>query len=147
VAALIQSEFGPLPPGRVTAILDQTADGIVCPDAATLALYAPFPQFQNGEPQACQGGRGHNSWYGHGEENALSAVTREARRRSPEGRVGPAPSVRLPPRRSSSVLAVRAGSYASAMTPRREAEELLLIEEADAWFEYLEATRGQTALR
>ena len=76
VAALIQSEFGPLPPGRVTAILDQTADGIVCPDAATLALYAPFPQFQNGEPQACQGGRGHNSWYGHGQVNALSAVTR-----------------------------------------------------------------------
>jgi hypothetical protein len=33
------------------------------------------------------------------------------------------------------------------MAPRREAEELLLIEEADAWFEYLEATRGQTALR
>jgi hypothetical protein len=29
----------------------------------------------------------------------------------------------------------------------RQAEELLLIEEADAWFEYLEATRGQTAVR
>jgi len=29
----------------------------------------------------------------------------------------------------------------------REAEELLLIEEADAWFEYLEATRGQTEPR
>ena len=28
-----------------------------------------------------------------------------------------------------------------------EAHELLLIEEADAWFEYLEATRGQTAVR
>jgi len=27
---------------------------------------------------------------------------------------------------------------------QREAHELLLIEEADAWFEYLEATRGQT---
>jgi hypothetical protein len=33
------------------------------------------------------------------------------------------------------------------MAAHREAEELLLIEEADAWFEYLEATRGQTALR
>jgi subtilisin family serine protease len=76
VAALIESQFGPLSPGRVTAILDQTADGIACPDAATLALYAPFPQFQNGEPQACQGGIGHNSWYGHGQVNALSAVTR-----------------------------------------------------------------------
>ena len=28
-----------------------------------------------------------------------------------------------------------------------EAEELLLIEEADAWFEYLEATRGQLEVR
>jgi hypothetical protein len=32
-------------------------------------------------------------------------------------------------------------------TTRREAHELLLIEEADAWFEYLAATRGQTAVR
>jgi hypothetical protein len=29
----------------------------------------------------------------------------------------------------------------------QEALELLMIEEADAWFEYLEATRGQTAQR
>jgi hypothetical protein len=29
----------------------------------------------------------------------------------------------------------------------REAHEILLIEEADAWFEYLEATRGQTPVR
>jgi hypothetical protein len=28
-----------------------------------------------------------------------------------------------------------------------EAFELLLIEEADAWFEYLEATRGQSGRR
>src|SRR6476661_6019904 len=33
------------------------------------------------------------------------------------------------------------------MGPTREAEELLLIEEADAWFEYLEATRGQNKPR
>jgi len=33
------------------------------------------------------------------------------------------------------------------VTGKREAEELLLIEEADAWFEYLEATRGQSATR
>ena len=30
---------------------------------------------------------------------------------------------------------------------RKDAFELLLIEEADAWFEYLEATRAQTATR
>ena len=29
----------------------------------------------------------------------------------------------------------------------REAQELLMIEEADAWFEYLEATRGQSVVR
>ena len=33
------------------------------------------------------------------------------------------------------------------MPAKREAFELLLIEEADAWFEYLEATRAQSALR
>jgi hypothetical protein len=33
------------------------------------------------------------------------------------------------------------------MRDQREAEELLLIEEADAWFEYLEATRGQSETR
>jgi hypothetical protein len=33
------------------------------------------------------------------------------------------------------------------MDAEREAHELLLIEEADAWFEYLEATRGQSAVR
>src|SRR2546428_11088589 len=33
------------------------------------------------------------------------------------------------------------------MPAKRDAFELLLIEEADAWFEYLETTRAQTALR
>jgi hypothetical protein len=33
------------------------------------------------------------------------------------------------------------------MAGLREAEELLLIEEADAWFEYLETTREQSAQR
>ncbi len=34
-----------------------------------------------------------------------------------------------------------------AMPGQLEAQELLLIEEADAWFEYLEATRAQSAVR
>ena len=33
------------------------------------------------------------------------------------------------------------------MTNEQEAYELLMIEEADAWFEYLEATRGQSEIR
>ena len=75
VAALIESRYGPLARGRMTAMLTQTADSIACPDAATLALSAPFPQDSNGAPQACTGGAGYNSWYGHGEVNALSAIT------------------------------------------------------------------------
>ena len=34
-----------------------------------------------------------------------------------------------------------------ALNGHQEAQELLLIEEADAWFEYLETTRGQSAVR
>jgi hypothetical protein len=33
------------------------------------------------------------------------------------------------------------------LTGIQEAHELLLIEEADAWFEYLESTRGQSVTR
>ena len=33
------------------------------------------------------------------------------------------------------------------MAGTRHAEEVLQIEEADAWFEYLEATRGQAETR
>jgi hypothetical protein len=33
------------------------------------------------------------------------------------------------------------------LTDNLEAHELLLIEEADAWFEYQEATRGQSGSR
>ena len=78
VAALIESMFGGgggMPPGQVAAILGQTADPVACPDAATLALYAPFPSVSNGAPQTCQGGTGNNGWYGKGLVNALSAVT------------------------------------------------------------------------
>jgi hypothetical protein len=33
------------------------------------------------------------------------------------------------------------------MATKRDPYELLTIEEADAWFEYLSATRGQTPVR
>jgi hypothetical protein len=33
------------------------------------------------------------------------------------------------------------------LTGNQEAHELLLMEEADAWFEYQEATRGQSGTR
>jgi hypothetical protein len=83
VAALIISRFGNLQnpqngkmrPDQVAAFLDQTADPIACPTPEQLALYAPFPSVSNGAPQTCQGGPGYNSWYGHGQINALNAVT------------------------------------------------------------------------
>lgn len=34
-----------------------------------------------------------------------------------------------------------------ALTGHQEAHELLMMEEADAWFEYLDTTRGQSAVR
>lgn len=83
LAALVVSRYGDastpqngkMRPGQVAALIQQTADPQPCPDQATMALYAPFPSFSNGAPQACQGGTGYNSWYGNGIVNALSAVT------------------------------------------------------------------------
>ena len=78
VAALIMSRFWWMPSWWVAAKIQSTADPIPCPDAETLALYEPFPSESNGAPQECQGFgfKGYNSWYGHGEVNALRAVTR-----------------------------------------------------------------------
>ena len=73
VAALIISAHGVNSPGEVAARLQQATNARSCPDAATLALYAPFPQL-GGAPQSCQGGTGHNSWFGSGEVDALEAV-------------------------------------------------------------------------
>jgi lantibiotic leader peptide-processing serine protease len=82
VAALIVSRYGDasspqngkLRPGTVESYLQQTADRQPCPDSLP-AFYALSPQ-SDGSPQECQGGRGHNSWYGAGQVNALTAVTR-----------------------------------------------------------------------
>ena len=72
VAALIAST-GVKAPGAVIARLDQTADAMGCPDTS---IYAFFPAVDNGAPQACQGGTGFNSFNGHGQVNALSAVAK-----------------------------------------------------------------------
>jgi subtilisin family serine protease len=74
VAALIISQFGKQPPGKVAAFLSQTADPQPCPSALPPG-YSDFVSVSNGAPQVCQGGTGHNSWYGDGQVNALSAVT------------------------------------------------------------------------
>ncbi|MDQ3670729.1 MAG: S8 family serine peptidase [Actinomycetota bacterium] len=86
VAALIVSKYGTsknpqngkMRPGQVEQYLQHTADPQPCPTEAELVFYEPFPQ-TNGEPQACQGGTGYNSWYGSGEVNAFKAVTHTTR--------------------------------------------------------------------
>jgi subtilisin family serine protease len=72
VAALIES-MGITSPGAVTARLTATADPMRCPTDVT--PYAPFPALDGGVAQSCQGGAAYNSWYGHGQINALSAVS------------------------------------------------------------------------
>ncbi len=73
VAALIMST-GITSPGAVAARLQNTADKIACP--TDLTIYDFFPAVDNGAPQVCQGGSGFNSFNGHGQINALSAVSR-----------------------------------------------------------------------
>jgi subtilisin family serine protease len=72
VAALIASR-GITNPGAVAAKLQNTADPIDCPP--DLSIYAFFPAVDNGAPQVCQGDLDYNSFNGHGQINALSAVT------------------------------------------------------------------------
>jgi len=75
LAALIAS-LGPTSPGAITARLGNTADAMSCPtDYSTPVDYVAFPSVANGAPQLCTGGPGYNSWYGHGQVNALSAVS------------------------------------------------------------------------
>ena len=69
VAALIISQFGKMPQGRVQAMLTGTADPLDCPPN-------PFDPSGTGSYLAtCQGGAGYNGFYGHGQVNAFNAVT------------------------------------------------------------------------
>jgi len=72
VAALIMST-GVTSPGAVAAKLQNTADKIACPP--DVSIYAFFPAVDNGAPQVCQGDLDYNSFNGHGQINALTAVT------------------------------------------------------------------------
>jgi lantibiotic leader peptide-processing serine protease len=74
VAALIISQFGTLPPGPVQAMINATAD----PQPPEPN---PFDPGGSGDWLAtCTGGPGYNSFYGHGEVDALSAVASMPRR-------------------------------------------------------------------
>jgi subtilisin family serine protease len=69
VAALIMSQYGDMPQGRVQAFLTSTADPQACPEN-------PFDPSGTGRYLAiCEGGIGYNGFYGHGQVNAFNAVT------------------------------------------------------------------------
>jgi len=74
VAALIISRYGEMSPGRVESMLQGTADPQACPSTLP-ADYLSFLGVNDGKVQSCQGGAGHNSWYGSGQVDALNAVT------------------------------------------------------------------------
>jgi hypothetical protein len=59
-------------PGRVASAIENAADPLACPPDPF--LWPDFPQFSNGRPQVCQGGRGYNGFYGHGLLNAAAAL-------------------------------------------------------------------------
>ena len=90
-------------------------------------------------------GRGRlrrNARAGRGGDALLRApCTRDAGRRRPHAVPALTGSVRVP---GPSIAAVRRTGRCPMVTNKHEAEELLMIEEADAWFEYLEATRTIT---
>ncbi len=75
VAALIISKYGHMAPGRVTAYLNGSADPQPCPTALPTG-YAESAGVgtQTGLFYPCAGGPTYNSWYGHGQVNALNAV-------------------------------------------------------------------------
>src|SRR3954469_11673363 len=76
VAALIVSRLGHVPQGKVAAKLSQTADPQQCPNSlpTTPSNYLSITGVNSGAVQQCQGGPGHNSWYGSGQIDALTAI-------------------------------------------------------------------------
>jgi subtilisin family serine protease len=69
VAALIISQRGKLSPGALQALINRTADPLECPAN-------PFNPGGTGAFSAtCDGGAGYNGFFGHGQVNALSAIS------------------------------------------------------------------------
>jgi len=73
VAALIVSQFGHMMPGALQSMLTSTATPMACPP--DLSIYDFFPAVDNGAPQVCTGGPAYNSFNGHGQVDALKAIT------------------------------------------------------------------------
>jgi len=71
VAALLASAKG-LTGGALEAALERGSTPLTCP--SDTSAYDFFPAVDGGQLQTCEGGTGHNSWFGAGEVNALNAV-------------------------------------------------------------------------
>jgi subtilisin family serine protease len=71
VAALLESASGKTG-GALSAALQQATNSLSCP--SDTSAYDFFPAVDGGAKQTCQGGAGHNSWFGSGEVDALKAV-------------------------------------------------------------------------
>jgi subtilisin family serine protease len=70
VAALALSANPHLTPGALASLLQRTAEALPCPPG----VYDPIPQVPAARA-TCDGGRGHNGFYGAGEVDALAIVT------------------------------------------------------------------------
>ncbi len=73
VAALIVSQFGHMAPAALRTMLINSADALPCPPDPS--IYDFFPAVDNGAPQECTGGPAYNSFNGHGQVNALAAIS------------------------------------------------------------------------
>jgi lantibiotic leader peptide-processing serine protease len=71
VAALLESATGKTG-SALSAALQQATNPLSCP--SDTSAYDFFPAVDGGALQTCQGGTGHNSWFGSGEVDALKAV-------------------------------------------------------------------------
>ena len=60
---------------KVSARIQQTADAQPCPSALP-DTYLTFLGTDDEQVQTCTGGKGQNSWYGSGQVNAFSAISR-----------------------------------------------------------------------
>jgi subtilisin family serine protease len=75
VAALIISKYGHMASGKVKGYLNQTADPQPCPASLPTGYESVGVGVDSGIFYPCVGGTGHNSWYGSGQVNALTAVS------------------------------------------------------------------------
>jgi subtilisin family serine protease len=69
VAALAISAHGKMSPGALQALINRTADPLACPTNP----FNPGPPFIF--EATCAGGAGYNGFYGHGQVNALAAIS------------------------------------------------------------------------